>query len=281
MTRGSRASPIDWPISMTEPFYGFERASNCKNNPYKRAVSMKRKRQAPVLASLTAALFAALLLLADWTKSQELAAAVNPVIGDRLVAAGGLVEPASEARELAAAVVGRIIKVNFEEGDHVAAGDVIAQIENDDLKAQLTGAEAALMTRENELLRLKTGAREQEISAARAELNEADAVAVMARSTFERRTALAGKGIVSQEGLDQARTDRDTAEARRALMAERLSLLVSPPRAEDVAIAQSNLDAARAHLADMAAQVEKTVVRSPIDGVVLKLYRRAGETVSI
>src|SRR5438477_1824459 len=176
MTRGSPASPIDWPISTTEPFYGFERASNCKNNPYKRAVSMKRKRQAPVLASLTAALFAALLLLlADWTKSQELAAAVNPAVRDRLVAAGGLVEPASQARELAAAVVGRIVKVNFEEGDHVAAGDVIAQIENDDLKAQLTGAEAALMTRENELLRLKTGAREQEISAARAELNEADA----------------------------------------------------------------------------------------------------------
>src|SRR5207248_10664503 len=117
--------------------------------------------------------------------------------------------------------------------------------------------------------------------AARAELNEADAVAAMARSTFERRTALAAKQIVSQEALDQARTDRDTAAARRALMAERLSLLVSPPRAEDVAIAQSNLDAARAHLADMAAQVEKTVVRSPIDGVVLKLYRRAGETVSI
>jgi HlyD family secretion protein len=226
-------------------------------------------------------LFAALLLLADWTKSEELAAAAaSPVVNDRLVAAGGLVEPASEARELAAPVVGRIVKVNYEEGDRVAAGDVIAQIENDDLKAQLSGAGAALMARENELLRLKTGAREQEIAAARAELREADAVAAMARSAFERRTALAAKQIVSQEALDQARTDRDTAEARRALIAERLSLLLSPLRSEDVAIAQSNLDAARAHLVETAAQIEKTVIRSPIDGVVLKLYRRAGETVS-
>jgi HlyD family secretion protein len=40
------------------------------------------------------------------------------------------------------------------------------------------------------------------------------------------------------------------------------------------------LDAARARLADIAAQIEKTILRSPIDGVVLKLYRRAGETVS-
>src|ERR1700674_3244716 len=126
----------------------------------KRTSAMKRK--VTILASSTAALFAALLLLADWTRSEELAAAAaSPVVNDRLVAAGGLVEPASEARELAAPVVGRIVKVNYEEGDRVAAGDVIAQIENDDLKAQLSGAEAALMARENELLRLKTGAREQ------------------------------------------------------------------------------------------------------------------------
>ena len=166
----------------------------------------------------------ATLLLADWTRSEQLAAAAaSPVVNDRLVAAGGLVEPASEARELAAPVVGRIVKMNYEEGDHVAAGDVIAEIENDDLKAQLAGAGAALIARGNELVRLKAGAREQEISAARAELREADAVAAMARSAFERRTALAAKQIVSQEALDQARTDRDTAEARRALMAERLS----------------------------------------------------------
>jgi HlyD family secretion protein len=248
----------------------------------KRAVSMKRKPKVAVLANLTVALFAALLLLlADWTRSEQLAAAAASLeVNDRLVAAGGLVEPASEARELAAPVVGRIVQMNFEEGDRVVAGDVIAQIENDDLKAQLAGAGAALIARENELLRLKTGAREQEISAARAELHEAEAVAAMALSAFERRTALEMKGIVSQEALDQARTDRDTAEARRALMAQRLSLLVSPPRPEDVAIAQSNLDAARAHLADIAAQIEKTILRSPIDGVVLKLYRRAGETVS-
>ena len=198
----------------------------------------------------------------------------------RLVAAGGLVEPASEARQLAATVVGRIVKMNLEEGSHVAAGDVIAEIENDDLKAQLAGAEAALAARANELARLKAGARDQEISAAKAELREADAVAANAGSAFDRRTALGVKQIVSKEAVDQARADRDTAEARRDLLAQRLSLLVAPPRSEDVAIAQANLDGARAHLAEMKAQIEKTIVRAPIDGVILKLYHRAGETVS-
>jgi HlyD family secretion protein len=198
----------------------------------------------------------------------------------RLVAAGGLVEPASESRQLAATVVGRIVKMDIDEGSHVAAGDVVAEIENDDLKAQLAGAQAAVVARGNELVRLKAGAREQEIGAANAELREAEAVAANARSSFERRMALGARQIVSQEVVDQARADRDTAEARRDLLAQRLSLLVAPPRLEDVAIAQANLDGARARLAEIMAQIEKTIVRSPIDGIILKLYRRAGETVS-
>jgi HlyD family secretion protein len=245
------------------------------------------KPKTAVLAALTLALSAALLLAADRTRvAQYAAAAAGPVRpaapagADRLVAAGGLVEPASQARQLAASVIGRIVKMNFEEGDHVAEGDVIAEIENGDLKAQLTGAEATLIARRNELARLKAGAREQEISAAKAELREAEAVVAMARSASERRIALGAKQIVSAEAVDQARADRDTAEARRDMLAQRLSLLVSPPRSEDVAIAQANLDAVQAQIAEITAEIEKTIVRSPIDSVILKLYRRAGETVS-
>ncbi|HEX3484003.1 MAG TPA: efflux RND transporter periplasmic adaptor subunit [Micropepsaceae bacterium] len=240
---------------------------------------MKRTITAGV--ALTLALSGALLVTVEQTSGTESKAAANaPIARDRLIAAGGLVEPASEARQLAASVVGRIVKMNFEEGDALAQGDVIAEVENDDLKAQAAGAEAAMAARASELARLKAGAREQEIAAAKAELREAEAVAANAQSSFERRVALGTKQIVSKEVVDQARADRDTAEARRDFLAQKLSLLVAPPRSEDVAIAQANLDAARARLAEIRAEIEKTIVRSPINGVVLKLYRRAGETVS-
>lgn len=230
---------------------------------------------------MTLALSAALLISADQTSGTEAQPAdIHPGVPARLVAAAGLVEPASESRQLAATVIGRIVKMDIDEGSHVAAGDVIAEIENDDLKAQLAGAQATIGARASELARLKAGAREQEIAAAKAELCEAEAVAANALSSFERRAALGVKQIVSKEVVDQARADRDTAEARRDLLAQRLSLLVAPPRSEDVTIAQANLDAARARLSEIAAEIEKTIVRSPIDGVILKLYRRAGETVS-
>jgi HlyD family secretion protein len=204
----------------------------------------------------------------------------SPMLDYRSIAAGGLVEPVSEARELAATVVGRLVKMSVEEGDAVAAGDVIAQVENDDLKAQLEAGVADAIARENELARLKAGARPQEISAARAQLREAEAVAAMARSASQRQASLAAKQATSKEAVERADADRDTAEARRDLAAQKLSLLVAPPRSEDVGIAESNLNAARARLAEINAQIEKTLVRSPIDGVILKLYRRAGETVT-
>lgn len=232
-------------------------------------------------AALTLALSAALLIPADQTRGTELHAPAAHTVGPmRLVAAAGLVEPASELRQLAATVVGRIVKMDIDEGGQVAAGDVIAEIENDDLKAQLAGAQAGVAARASELTRLKAGAREQEIAAAKAELREAEATAANALSSFERRAALGVRQIVSTEVVEQARADRDIAEARRDLLAQRLALLVAPPRSEDVVIAQANWDAARAHQAEIAAAIEKTIVRSPIDGVILKLYRRAGETVS-
>jgi HlyD family secretion protein len=245
------------------------------------ALKDKKMLVAGAAAVLTMTVIIALLLPADQTGASASGATIASIgIRGRAVAASGLVEPASEARQLSATVVGRLIKVNYDESNHVVAGDIIAEIENDDLKAQLAEAEAIAIARESELERLKAGARPQEKSAAKAELREAEAQATMAKSNFDRRTALGDKQIVSKEQVDQARADRDTAEARRDLLAEKLALLTAPPRAEDVSIAQANVNAARARLGEITAQIERTLIRSPIDGVILKLYHKTGETVT-
>jgi HlyD family secretion protein len=198
----------------------------------------------------------------------------------RLVAAPGLVEPISGTRQLAATVVGRITSMPVDEGDRVKAGQVVAEIDNADLRAQLAAAKAAVEARQSELQRLQAGAREQERREAEASVAEAQAETNLTRLTYQRREALGAKSIVSKESVDQARADRDAAMAREALQAERLALLVAPPRAEDVAIAEANLTSARAHVDEISAQLDKTIIRSPIDGVVLRRYRRAGESVT-
>src|SRR5512146_173132 len=139
-----------------------------------------------ILGPVMLAVIGALLMPHETTSSTLLGSAyavTEPE--DKLIAADGVVEPASEERQLAATVIGRIVSTAVQEGDHVAAGQVIAEIENADLKAELAQAEATASAEENELLRLKNGARPQEIAAAKAELREAEAALLMARSTSE------------------------------------------------------------------------------------------------
>lgn len=198
----------------------------------------------------------------------------------RKVAAAGLVEPWSETRILAATAVGRLASVAVDEGERVTVGQAIAEIDNADLKASLAAAEQTVVLRENELLRLNDGAREQERRVAEAALHQAEATLRLAHATYERQGQLGGRGVVSEQALDQARADLDVAQARRALQTAQLDLLIAPPRSEDVAIAEANLAVARAHVDEVAANLEKTIIRSPIDGVVLRRYRNTGEAVT-
>jgi HlyD family secretion protein len=233
-----------------------------------------------IAVALMVSLIAGLRLTLDqWEGGQAGLALAAPAAPDRYIAAGGCVEPASEARELAATVVGRLT-INAREGDHVSAGDLIAQVENDDLKAQLAAAAASQIARANELARLKAGARVQEIAEAKAAVREAEAIAVHAKTNFERQNALGMKQIVSQEDVERAQAESDAAVAHRDLLAERLALLDAPPRYEDVGIAQANLDKAKEDVSAIKAAIEKTLIRSPIDGAVLKLSRKTGETVT-
>src|SRR5258706_10204271 len=227
-----------------------------------------------VAVALMVSLIAGLRLTVDQRAEPALAA---PAV-QRFIAAGGCVEPATEARDLAATVVGRLT-MTVGEGDRVSAGDLIAEVENEDLKAQLAAGVAAQSARSNELARLKAGARVQEISEAKAAVREAEAVAAHAKTNFERQNTLGKKQIVSQEDVERAQADRDAAVAHRDLLAERLALLVAPPRYEDVGIAQANLDKAKEDVRAIKAAIEKTLVRSPIDGAVLKWPRKTGETV--
>jgi HlyD family secretion protein len=198
----------------------------------------------------------------------------------RRIAALGRIEPMAEDRDIAAVITGKIKAVNVDEGDWVTAGQIVAELESDDMQARLMAAEARVKLREAELQRLLNGARQEERDEARAQVAGADAALFLAKQNVGRRERLAEKGIVSTEHMDETRSAMAGAEARKAIQLRRLELLLLPPRPEDVAKAQAEVAVARADAAEAKANLAKTLIRSPIDGVVLRRYRLAGETVS-
>ncbi|MCE3002860.1 MAG: efflux RND transporter periplasmic adaptor subunit [Xanthomonadaceae bacterium] len=196
-----------------------------------------------------------------------------------VVHAAGLVEPAGEERVLIPEVGGRLARVAFAEGDTVAKGQVLAEIENAEFLAAVALARAQLALREAERDRLRRGARVEERAEARAVRDEARALAKQADDDLARRRALAQRGTLGREALDQAQAQADAARARLAVADARHALVEAGAREEDLRVAEAAVAAAQAELDRAQALYEKTLIRSPVDGVVLKRDLREGETV--
>jgi HlyD family secretion protein len=205
----------------------------------------------------------------------------EPPAGAGKVAAPGRVEPYSEEIELAVGLIGALRAVYVEEGDRIHRGQLLAELDNADQQARVDEAEATVQRREAEIEKLLRGARSEERRAVAAQLDEAAANLSFAKHELERRTPLAQSGVASRQSMDQTRSALDAAQAQHAAKQAAVALINAPPRAEDVSIAQANLALARANLAEQRALFAKTQLRSPIDGIVLRQYLRAGEVISV
>jgi HlyD family secretion protein len=198
-----------------------------------------------------------------------------------LVAAPGRVEPVSEEIDVATEVSGRIEDLAVEEGDRVEAGQVIARLANGDYGARVASARASVSIAAAELERLANGARLEERREASAGTAQAEAQLRQVERELERRRGLAAEGVISREDLDRAERDVEVARARAVELRERAAVVSAEARADELARARATLEYARARLAEASAAFDKTVIRSPITGVVLRRHRQAGESVSV
>ena len=222
---------------------------------------------------------AASLAIGFWPPTTSKAVPGPPPESGPVVAAG-LVEPISEEIAVANLTQGVIKCVAVREGDAVKAGQVVAELNNDDLAAAVEAARAQVELRRGELEKLRNGARPEERREAEANLRDVEAALVMARLTLDRRTSLVERQAVSVEALDQARSNVNSLRARRDALVERSALINAPPRKEDVAMAEAKLRLAEANLEEAKAMLDKTFIRAPVDGTILRTLRRVGEAVA-
>jgi HlyD family secretion protein len=208
------------------------------------------------------------------------AAVPKPAQSEPLIAGPGRVEPVSEDIKIGSELSGKLRSVLVDEGDHVRKGQVLAVLENDDYHAQVQAAQADVSAKEATLRKVVNGARSQERSEALSSVGEAEAVMNNALSEKERREKLFAAGVISREEMERYTREFNVAKAQYQEAVERHSLVDDHAREEDVALAQADAQLARAQLADAQAKYEKTLIKSPIDGTVLRKHHRNGESVS-
>src|SRR5262249_27649215 len=147
--------------------------------------------------------------------------------------------------------------------------------------AEIRSAEDDVQAKNATLRKVVNGARTQERSEALASANAARAVMENAMAEMERRQKLfAEAGVISQEELDRYVRAYNVAKEEYQQSRQRHSLIDDRAREEDIALAQADLQLARARLEDAKAKYDKTLIKSPIDGLVLRKHHRSGESVS-
>lgn len=166
---------------------------------------------------------------------------------------------------------GRVEELRANEGDRVAAGTVLAVLDTRTLALQASQAEAQMEVQRQQLARLRSGARPQEIAQARSRLAAALANAVHARKDLARMQEIAantqGRGVSAQD-LDRAQNRVQVAAAQADEQRQSLRLVELGARKEEVAAAEAQLKASTAHLALLQHQMAQGELRAPVDAVV-------------
>lgn len=163
---------------------------------------------------------------------------------------------------------GTIERLYFEKGDHVAKGQLLAEISTSTIALQVKQAEAAVEAARSRLKKLKTGSRPQEIEIARAQVAEAEAALFEAEKNHNRLSRLHKIKAVSNSQYDEAQRQLSTARAKVESAKQQLILALEGPRQEDVGAAQAQLRESEASLALVRDRLKKSRLHSPIAGIV-------------
>jgi HlyD family secretion protein len=243
---------------------------------------MKRSSIIIIAVAVLAGLGATLFVLRDAKVSQQgSVVATQPEDTDsNLIAAPGRVEPISEEIKVSSELRGKLKEVKVEEGDTVKQGQVLAVIENADYKALVAESLARLQQKEAELRRVINGARKQERQEAWQGVEEAKAQMENAQAEANSRRSLYAKGVIAKEESDRAEREYKVTKARFDAAAQRHSFVDDKAREEDRAKAEADVALSRAQLDEARARLEKTFIRAPIDGVILRKHLNSGESVS-
>ena len=160
---------------------------------------------------------------------------------EALLNASGYVTPRRRAT-IAAKITGRVTGVFFDEGTHVHEGQLLATLDDSDVRKALLSAKA-------------------DYDASKAAIADYEVQLKNARIQLHRAEQLQNAGVQTQEQLDNARTAADSLQAK-------------------IALAQSQVISAEARIQQAQQAVDNCTIRSPYTGIVVSKDAQVGEMVS-
>lgn len=189
----------------------------------------------------------------------------------------GIVEPSSD-NILVGTPLNRLVeKVLVKVGEKVKKGDVLFRLDDRDFQADLKVQEAAYKSAQAKLQKLEAFPRSEDLSEATAVFKSTKAELDRAKSEYERILALPDQRVISEEEKNRRYATYQQAEAKWLQAQAKLDKIKAGTWSPDLEIARDEVQQAQANLQRVATEIERTIIRAPIDGTILQINIHEGE----
>jgi len=169
-------------------------------------------------------------------------------------------------------VQGWVEKINVREGDRVKAGQVLATLDAREAEATVAQSKASLEAAVARLKQVKATAEET----IQSQIQQAKANLDLAEADLNRAKELHEKNFIARQQLDEARTKYSVAKAAYDLA---LNSIRQKTWENDIALAEAQVQQAKATLDLNRAQLANLIILSPMNGKVTKRHVDPGTMV--
>ncbi|HCU2048888.1 HlyD family secretion protein [Pseudomonas aeruginosa] len=190
-----------------------------------------------------------------------------------------------EITRVASQLGARVEEVLVRDNQHVDKGQLLVRLEDADFKLAVERAQAALATREAELAQARSKLVQQGslIAASAADVNASQATLGRAQIDLNRAEALRKPGYVSEERVTTLTADNHVAlsqlaKARADLEAQRVQ---RDTLGAEIKRLEAQIASARTELAQAEINLSRTLIHSPISGLVGQRSARNGQYVQV
>jgi HlyD family secretion protein len=177
-------------------------------------------------------------------------------------------------------VNGMVVKLRITESQLVKKGEVLAELEDTEFRADRDRAKAMLESARQTCSELERGYRTKEIDQSRAELAEAQAQRVQLEADYKRTTELLRRKVVTQEAYETALSKYEAIERRVQRLGLALKLMEEGPRIERIKAARAQVAQAEAEVSKAQWRLDNCIIRAPISGTILKKNAEEGSLVN-
>ncbi len=189
----------------------------------------------------------------------------------------GLVETKSGEAKVSSQITANVIRLLVAPGDTVEKDEIVAELDNAEQLARLKSARAEVEFRLTERDNSVDSTQQSDRRTAEDALAAATEAAQAARSELDGAREQARLGLCDAATVSGKRAALDAADQRQIHAAEALRSIKANPAAPKPTRTESVLAVARAELAVAEAALQKTFVRAPFEGRVLRTYKVPGE----